>query len=34
MRLERDAAVRALPADDVAEGLYAFEGRRKPAYQC
>ncbi|MBC7286066.1 enoyl-CoA hydratase/isomerase family protein [Hoeflea sp.] len=34
MRLERDAAVRALPGDDVAEGLDAFEGRRKPAFQC
>jgi enoyl-CoA hydratase/carnithine racemase len=34
MRLERDAAVRALPGDDVAEGLDAFESRRKPAFKC
>ena len=33
MRLERDAAVRALPSDDVAEGLDAFENRRKPAFK-
>lgn len=32
MRLERDAAIRALPSDDVAEGLDAFENRRKPAF--
>ncbi|MBC7137440.1 MAG: enoyl-CoA hydratase/isomerase family protein [Defluviimonas sp.] len=32
MRLERDAAVRALPSDDVAEGLDAFENRRKPTF--
>lgn len=33
MRLERDAAVRALPSDDVAEGLDAFENRRKPEFK-
>ena len=33
MRLERDAAVRALPGEDVAEGLDAFENRRKPAFK-
>ncbi len=33
MRLERDAAVRALPSVDVAEGLDAFENRRKPAFK-
>ncbi len=33
MRLERDAAVRALPSDDVAEGLSAFENRRKPEFK-
>lgn len=33
MRLERDAAVRALPSDDVAEGLDAFENRRTPAFK-
>ena len=33
MRLERDAAVRALPGIDVAEGLDAFENRRKPAFK-
>jgi enoyl-CoA hydratase/carnithine racemase len=34
LRLERDAAVRVLPSDDVAEGLDAFENRRKPAFKC
>ncbi|WP_163121009.1 enoyl-CoA hydratase/isomerase family protein [Halomonas sp. KRD171] len=34
MRLERDAAVRALPGNDVAEGLDAFENRRTPAFKC
>lgn len=33
MRLERDAAVRALPSDEVAEGLDAFENRRKPNFK-
>ncbi len=33
MRLERDSAVRALPSVDVAEGLDAFENRRKPAFK-
>ena len=33
MRLERDAAVRALPSDDVTEGLDAFESRRDPAFK-
>jgi len=33
MRLERDAALRALPNEDVAEGLNAFEGRRAPAFK-
>ncbi|MBS4070215.1 MAG: enoyl-CoA hydratase/isomerase family protein [Algoriphagus sp.] len=33
MRLERDAAVRALPGEDVAEGLNAFENRRAPAFK-
>jgi enoyl-CoA hydratase/carnithine racemase len=33
LRLERDAAVRVLPSDDVAEGLDAFENRRKPAFK-
>ena len=33
MRLERDAAVRALPGIDVAEGLDAFENRRKPVFK-
>ena len=33
MRLERDAAVRALPSDDVAEGLDAFENRRTPDFK-
>ena len=33
MRLERDAAVRALPSNDVAEGLDAFENRRNPAFK-
>lgn len=33
MRLERDAAVRALPGVDVAEGLDAFENRRTPDFQ-
>ena len=33
MRLERDAAVRALPSDDVAEGLDAFENRRAPEFK-
>jgi len=33
MRLERDAAVRALPGPDVAEGLAAFEGRRAPQFR-
>lgn len=33
MRLERDAAVRALPSDDVAEGLDAFENRRTPEFK-
>jgi len=33
MRLERDAAIRALPSGDVAEGLEAFENRRDPAFK-
>ena len=33
MRLERDAAVRALPSDDVTEGINAFENRRKPEFK-
>ncbi len=33
MRLERDAAVRALPSVDVTEGLNAFENRRTPAFK-
>jgi len=33
MRLERDAAVRALPSADVAEGLDAFENRRIPNFK-
>ena len=33
LRLERDAAVRALPSDDVAEGLDAFENRRAPEFK-
>jgi len=33
MRLERDAAVRALRSEDVAEGLDAFENRRAPAFK-
>lgn len=33
MRLERDAAVRALPSADVAEGLDAFENRRTPEFK-
>lgn len=33
MRLERDAAVRALPSADVAEGLDAFENRRRPEFK-
>jgi len=33
MRLERDAAVRTLPSADVAEGLDAFENRRKPDFK-
>lgn len=33
MRLERDAAVRTLPSEDVAEGLDAFENRRQPAFK-
>ena len=33
MRLERDAAVRALPSVDVAEGLDAFENRRAPEFK-
>ena len=33
MRLERDAAVRALPSADVAEGLDAFEKRRTPDFK-
>ncbi len=33
MRLERDAAVRALPSADVMEGLGAFENRRTPAFK-
>jgi len=33
MRLERDAAVRALPSNDVAEGLDAFENRRAPEFK-
>jgi enoyl-CoA hydratase/carnithine racemase len=33
MRLERDAAVRALLGDDVAEGLAAFENRRTPVFK-
>ena len=33
MRLERDAAVRALPGADVAEGLDAFENRRTPDFK-
>lgn len=33
MRLERDAAVRALLGDDVAEGLAAFENRCTPAFK-
>ena len=33
MRLERDAAVRALPGKDVAEGLDAFENRRTPVFE-
>ena len=33
MRLERDAAVRALPSADVAEGLDAFVNRRTPEFK-
>ena len=33
MRLERDAAVRALPGYDVAEGINAFENRRDPEFK-
>ena len=33
MRLERDAAVRALPSADVSEGLDAFENRRAPDFK-
>ena len=33
MRLERDAAIRALPSGDVAEGLEAFENKRKPDFK-
>ncbi|WP_456390418.1 enoyl-CoA hydratase/isomerase family protein [Profundibacter sp.] len=33
MRLERDAAVRALPSADVTEGLDAFENRRAPDFK-
>ena len=33
MRLERDAAVRALPSVDVTEGLDAFENRRAPDFK-
>ena len=33
MRMERDAAVRALPSVDVTEGLNAFENRRTPAFK-
>lgn len=33
MRFERDAAVRALPSTDVAEGLDAFENKRKPVFK-
>ncbi|MFC6762780.1 enoyl-CoA hydratase/isomerase family protein [Sulfitobacter porphyrae] len=33
MRLELDAAVRALPGDDVTEGLDAFENRRTPEFK-
>ena len=33
MRLERDAALRALPSADVAEGLDAFENRRTPGFK-
>ena len=33
MRLERDAALRALPSTDVAEGLDAFENRRTPDFK-
>ena len=33
MRLERDAALRALPSADVAEGLDAFEKRRTPDFK-
>ena len=32
-RRARDAAVRALPSDDVAEGLDAFENRRAPEFK-
>jgi len=33
MRLERDAALRALPSADVAEGMDAFENRRTPDFK-
>lgn len=33
MRLERDAALRALPSEDVSEGLDAFENRREPKFK-